>query len=137
MALTREPAVDTVYDFFANGGSQAYVIRLIAANVQVAGVTIDGKLNVTAKNAGDWANTYAVSTRVSTFDATRFTLTVLQVQNNIENVAEVFPNLSMDPNDARFCNEYRVESIHAGGCKPRRRRNDTTYRHRNPVTNTG
>lgn len=91
-----------VYQFFANGGSQAYVIRLVAANAQIAGVTIDGKLNVTAKNAGDWANTYAISTRVSSFDSTRFTLNVLQVVNGVENVVETFPNLSMDPTSAQF-----------------------------------
>lgn len=91
-----------VYQFFANGGSQAYVIRLAAGNADTASVDIDNKLRVTAKNAGEWANAYAVSTRVSAFDATRFTLNVLQVQNGNEIPVEVFPNLSMDPNDARF-----------------------------------
>jgi phage tail sheath protein FI len=99
---TRSNLAYSVYHFFANGGSQAYVIRLLAANAKIAGVTIDGKLNVTAKNAGDWANTYAISTRVSSFDASRFTLNVLQVVNSVENVAETFSNLSMDPNNAQF-----------------------------------
>lgn len=91
-----------VYHFFANGGSQAYVIRLVAGNAKVADVTIDGKLKVSAKNAGDWANTYAISTRVSSFDSTRFTLNVIQVVDGVENVVETFPNLSMDANNAQF-----------------------------------
>lgn len=90
-----------VYNFFANGGSQAYVIRLVDPDADTATVDIDAKLRVTAKNAGDWANDYAVSTRVNTFDANRFTLTVLQVQNGQEIPVEVFPNLSMSANDAR------------------------------------
>jgi len=91
-----------VYQFFANGGSQAYVVRLVDPNADTASVDINGKLRVTAKNAGDWANAYAVSTRLNPFDANRFTLNVLQLQNSSEIPVEVFPNLSMDPNDARF-----------------------------------
>ncbi len=91
-----------VYQFFANGGSQAYVIRLAAANADTASVDVDNKLRVTAKNPGEWANEYAVSTRVNPFDANRFTLSVLQVENGNEIPIEVFPNLSMDANDARF-----------------------------------
>lgn len=91
-----------VYHFFANGGSQAYVIRLVAANAKVADLTIDGKLKVTAKNAGDWANTYAISTRLSSFDSTRFTLNVIQVVEGVESVVETFPNLSMAANNPQF-----------------------------------
>lgn len=90
-----------VYQFFANGGSQAYVIRLADPDADTATVEIDNKLRVTAQNAGDWANDYAISTRVNTFDATRFTLTVLKVQDGQEIPVEVFPNLSMSGNDAR------------------------------------
>lgn len=91
-----------VYNFFANGGSQAYVIRLADPNADTASVELNAKLRVTAKNAGDWANSYAVSTRLNPFDATRFTLSVLQLQNGSEIPVEVFPNLSMDANDAQF-----------------------------------
>src|SRR5215471_16984814 len=31
-----------VYQFFSNGGAQAYIIRLVAANAATASVTIDG-----------------------------------------------------------------------------------------------
>ncbi len=95
-----------VYHFFANGGSQAYIIRLVDPNADTASVDINAKLRVTAKNPGEWANSYAVSTRVNTFDANRFTLTVLQLQNGNEIPIEVFPNLSMDPNDARFAANF-------------------------------
>src|SRR4029078_13711728 len=74
----RSELAYSVYHFFANGGSQAYVIRLAASNAKIADVTIDGKLKVSAKNAGHWANCYPISARASACVATRFTLNVLQ-----------------------------------------------------------
>src|SRR3989442_407936 len=50
------------YHFFANGGQQAYVVRLTANDAAAATVTVDGKLRLTAKNPGKWAESYAVAT---------------------------------------------------------------------------
>src|SRR5262245_50363433 len=40
----------SVNHFFANGGQQAYIIRLVAANAGLAGVIVGGVLQVTARN---------------------------------------------------------------------------------------
>ncbi len=98
----RSQLTYAVHFFFANGGSQAYITRLIGSTAEKANVEIDGKLLVEAKNEGDWANEFAISTRVSAFDADRFTLNVLRLVNGVETLVEVFPNLSMNANDARF-----------------------------------
>lgn len=101
-ADSRSQLTYGVYHFFANGGSQAYVTRLIGATAEKANVELDSKLRVEAKNEGDWANTYAISTKANAFDANRFTLSVLEVVNSVETPVEVFPNLSMSASDARF-----------------------------------
>ena len=92
----------SVNQFFANGGNMAYVIRLAANDAKAADVTIDGKLKITAKNPGAWANDYAISVKQRADDNTRFGLNVLFVQGTTETVTESFPNMSMDASDPRF-----------------------------------
>jgi phage tail sheath protein FI len=89
----------SVYHFFANGGSQAYIIRLAAEDAVAATVTLDGVLDVTAKNPGGWANNYGLTITANTFDANRFQLAVV---NAAGTKVETFENLSMDVNDKRF-----------------------------------
>jgi phage tail sheath protein FI len=93
-----------VNQFFANGGQQAYIVRLVdSATAKAATVTLDGKLLITAADEGLWANDFAIVIRQSTFDATRFRLTVANWQLDPTGVSvEVFDNLSMNPADARF-----------------------------------
>lgn len=93
-----------VNQFFANGGQQAYIVRLVdGASAKAAKVTLDGKLLVTAANEGLWANDFAIVIKQSTFDPSRFRLTVANWQLDPTGVAvEVFDNLSMDPANARF-----------------------------------
>src|SRR6185312_8094589 len=93
-----------VNQFFANGGQQAYIVRLVdGTTAKAAAVTLDGKLLVTAANEGVWANDFAIVIKQSTFDATRFRLTVANWQLDPAGVpVEVFDNLSMDPADPRF-----------------------------------
>ncbi|HSK74539.1 MAG TPA: phage tail sheath C-terminal domain-containing protein [Pyrinomonadaceae bacterium] len=107
----------SVYQFFNNGGSRAYIVRLVTTgsttpteNAAAATVTLDGKLDVTASNEGDWGESYAVITKQRT-DAdgkdanqkNKFRLVVVQVNADGMGVpVEVFENLSMDPNDARY-----------------------------------
>jgi hypothetical protein len=52
-----------VSHFFANGGTQAYVVRVVADDATLASTTIaaaGGSLTFEARNAGDWANAYGV-----------------------------------------------------------------------------
>jgi phage tail sheath protein FI len=82
-----------VSHFFANGGQQAYIIRLAgtdAATASAAGV--GGTLDVWAKNPGDWGNKLVVRIIVPTSGSSRFTLQVLDSVSG--QVLENFPNLS-------------------------------------------
>lgn len=99
-----------VYHFFANGGQRAYIIRLVTTgsstatdNAAAAAVTLDGKLTVTAKNPGEWANDYAIVTKKRADDTTRFLLKVANVKQDTKGITtEVFENLSMKATDPRY-----------------------------------
>jgi uncharacterized protein len=100
----------SVSQFFVNGGQQAYIVRLVTTgsatatdNAQASSVTLDGKLKVTAKNPGVWADDYAIVTKKRTDDATRFQLKVANVRQDKKGITvEVFDNLSMNSADPRF-----------------------------------
>ncbi len=89
----------SVYHFFANGGTQAYIIRLAGDDAAAGTVTLSSVLAVTAKNPGAWANSYGIGIKASTFDPAKFQLTVV---NSAGVKVEGFENLSMDVNNARF-----------------------------------
>ena len=92
-----------VNQFFANGGQQAYIVRLVDGTAKAAKVTLDGKLLLTARSEGLWGNDFAIVIKKSTFDATKFRLTVANWSGDPAGVAvEVFDNLSMKSDDARF-----------------------------------
>jgi phage tail sheath protein FI len=98
----------SVYQYFANGGQRAYVVRVVttgsttsADNAVTATVTL-GALKVTAQSAGEWANDYAIATKMRADDATRFQLKVVNVSQDPKGIAvEVFENLSLAAGDAR------------------------------------
>ena len=90
----------SINQFFANGGSQAYIIRIVGAGAAPATVTIDTKLKVDGKNPGTWATAYKVSTLQRTDDTTRFSFSVSDGASGA--VLETFANLSMKDNDSRF-----------------------------------
>lgn len=92
-----------VQHFFANGGRDAYVIRLAADDAVTAKVTVDAKLVVTAGSPGAWANDYRIETQQDTSDATRFCLFVVHQPSGQPAVAvERFEGLSMQETDRRF-----------------------------------
>jgi phage tail sheath protein FI len=110
----------SVSHFFANGGQRAYIVRLVttgsttaADNAAAAAVTLDTKLTVTANSPGLWANDYAVVTKRRADDATRFQLKVVNIKQDKKGIpVEVFDNLSMKPDDARFVeNVLKAESL--------------------------
>ena len=100
-----------VYQFFGNGGSDAYVIRLtdqasLASLVHPPGPpppNVD-RLTITAKNPGLWAHDYGIVTRVRADDPTRFRLAVVYAPAGpaSEVIVESFENLSMATADRRF-----------------------------------
>ncbi len=93
-----------VNQFFGNGGSQAYIIRLAGSGANAANASLDSKLDIVAKDPGVWGDAYTVTSAASTFDSTRFSLTVLDTASSAP--VESFVNLSMDESDPRF-----VESL--------------------------
>jgi phage tail sheath protein FI len=105
-----------VNQFFSNGGSQAYIIRLVA-NAAVVAVTAADKpavaasvpipsgagtaFTATAIDEGQWANSvYGIRIVVNPADATRFSLLVVYTPvGGQETTVESFPNLSINPSD--------------------------------------
>jgi phage tail sheath protein FI len=96
-----------VNQFFANGGGQAYIVRLVnTADVKTAssagsgGFKIGG-LPVFAANPGGWGSNIALTVTLNPADATRFSILVQQVSTTggptvtLEN----FVNLSLSSSD--------------------------------------
>lgn len=94
----------SVKHFFENGGADAYVIRIAAADAATAANAI-GDLSLAANSPGAWANDYRVRLTQRADAVTRFRLEVLHQPSN-DLVVESFENLSMNENDERF-----VESV--------------------------
>ena len=93
----------SVQQFFANGGQEAYVVRLAADDAITASVVIDTKLGVTAASPGAWANNYRIETQPDSLDATRFSFAVIyQPPGQPAVTVESFKNLSMQEADGRF-----------------------------------
>ena len=100
-----------VSHFFANGGQRAFIVRLVtsgaaaeADNAKAGAVTLNNRLTVTAGSPGDWSKDFAIVTKKRPApDASRFQLKVVGIRQDKKGIAvEVFENLSMLPNDARY-----------------------------------
>jgi uncharacterized protein len=98
-----------VNQFFNNGGSEAYIMRLVADDAETASVdTPDNILRFTAKNPGEWGNEYGIRLLHRTDDTSRFRVAVDLLDNsgNIVSTVEEHENLSMEETDRR-----QVESV--------------------------
>ena len=106
-----------VSQFFANGGQQTYIVRLVAdgsnattaaavANTLLKDASEANFLSLHASSAGAWGNHYGVVAQVSSLDATRFCLSVGWVADMAQptqySIVESFESLSLDPNDSRY-----------------------------------
>ena len=91
-----------VQQFFDNGGSDAYVIRLAAPDAKPASV-VSGDLTFTAASPGAWASQFRVrlTPRTDPPNTSRFKVEVLD-DPTLESVVEVYENLSMNSTDGRF-----------------------------------
>jgi phage tail sheath protein FI len=89
-----------VYQFFANGGSQAYIIRLVDAAATTASSIIGG-LQLYANSPGAWANgiTVTISGVPSTLTGGTYTFN-LTVQSSTGSVLERYTNISASPTSA-------------------------------------
>ena len=104
-----------VSHFFANGGQQAYVIRLIAkADIgtekaaAAASHAFTGAFTVTAQNEGIWAKDYGSGIKnrndpANPMDHNRFTLSVVYAPPGAttETIVETFENLSVSKSCGR------------------------------------
>jgi len=98
---SRTPLGHAVKQFFENGGSDAYIIRLVGAGNAAAHVTV-GSLDFHATSPGLWANHFSVRiTPRPAPDAARFKVEVIDTTNN-NAVVESFENLSVSDADPRF-----------------------------------
>ena len=101
-----------VSQFFANGGERAYIVRLVCAAQPARVVLGDAendtvKLEIMARNPGEWMNGHAVITqRVTTGNAqgtSRFRLLVADTREDATGIiVETFENVSMLADDPRF-----------------------------------
>lgn len=111
-----------VYMFFANGGRQAYITRVVGSGAAKASRTLQDRagspadtLTLTAVNEGAWAvnsgSYYGISFSVSNSATSGyFDLTIYFGGITAPYIVEKFTDLSMDVTDAR----YAVSVINAG-----------------------
>ena len=97
---TRSLLGYAVQQFYNNGGSDAYVLRIPPGD-EVAAASAIGTLAITASSPGAWAHDHRVQLTARADDATRFRLDVL-FHPSKDAVVESFQNLSMTPGDPRF-----------------------------------
>jgi len=98
-----------VFLYFANGGSQAYVTRVIKGSAVAATRTFQDSegspantLTLTANNPGTWGNSINVVIQVSPGSAGTFDLIVYYGGTAAANKVETYTNLSMTSSDARY-----------------------------------
>jgi hypothetical protein len=94
-----------VYQFFQNGGTQAYIVRLCdqsAGHAATAMASIGG-LTIYANNPGSWGNNIAVAiTGINTVNST-FNLQVYEVTGSGSlSMVESYINLSIYPSNASY-----------------------------------
>jgi uncharacterized protein len=106
------PLTWAAYNFFANGGRQLYVKRVVGSGSATASyILTDSSSNalntigVYAANPGSWGNTLAVQVRPAGV-STRFGLAVYGAPtiagNSTSNILEQYSDLSMDKTDPRY-----------------------------------
>jgi uncharacterized protein len=106
-----------VRQFFANGGTDCYVVRL-AKNAKLATITLRSLagaaqpvLVATAKAEGLWANQVRLEVDYNTlFPHETFNLKVIQEDSGVVVATETHLNLSMDPVSPRFAPSFVTQS---------------------------
>lgn len=88
-----------VNQFFANGGNQAYIIRLVSSDAASATTSLTatgGTVIITAANQGQWANNYGILIQNQSGGGGRFGLQVVYAPSgSTPSVVESFQNLSL------------------------------------------
>ena len=98
----------TLFQFFNNGGRDAYVIRVTGSGASVSDASFDDRdtsaaeetLVFKSKDVGTWGNDVAIS--ISDAGDDRFNVTVFYGGKARNNIVERFLDVSMDPGDSRY-----------------------------------
>ena len=96
-----------VRQFFDNGGSDAYIVRIALfnsgtpANDAKTAACAFNDLGIQASSPGQWANSYSVTLTLRADDNTRFRLDVIGPSPST-NIVETFQDLSMNKADPRY-----------------------------------
>ena len=101
-----------VKGFFENGGRTCFIVRIAGATAGKSSLVFKSNnntdvLRVTAANEGSWGNKIAIALTQIRPSTLSFSLTVLRDRRD----REVFPNLSLNPDDDR----YFARLINRGG----------------------
>lgn len=96
---------DALYQFFNNGGTNAYVARVLASDAVASEGTFDSRLLFDSIYKGAWGNGITVDVTLNS-DAETFTLAVREYIRGTNVVVERFRDLSMDSASPRY-----VESV--------------------------
>jgi len=98
-----------VQQFFLNGGSRAWIVRVATSNAKAADVTLtgasqpQGTLTVSAASAGLWGTSLEVGIDYKTAPGELFNLVVREVNDKGKVVnSEVYRNLSMNKTSSRY-----------------------------------
>jgi phage tail sheath protein FI len=103
-----------VNQFFANGGQQAYIVRVVwdgtltpaggttPAAAKTATATVGGTLTLFASSPGLWGNNLQITVTPQAADPTRFSLQVAQMVGGNLTILENFFNLSATATDPQF-----------------------------------
>lgn len=98
-----------VFLYFANGGSQCYVQRVVKGSTAVATRAFQDSegspantLTISAANPGAWGNAINIVIQASPGAPTYFDLFVSYNGTAASNKVETYTNLSMTPTDARY-----------------------------------
>src|SRR6266516_1679957 len=105
----------SVLQFFNNGGTRTYIVRVAGAGFQAASITLKDRKNgpaktltIAASSPGAWGNELDVGIADGPLDpGNEFTITVFQNRSDQNPplppvLLETIPNLSMDPNASNF-----------------------------------
>ena len=89
-----------VSQFFASGGQQAYIVRLVDGATPASGEDTGSNIQLWATSPGAWANAFYVNLVAGNpTDSDSFGMQVFDGNNNL---LESFMNVSVDPTAARF-----------------------------------
>jgi phage tail sheath protein FI len=106
----------SVTQFFNNGGTDCYIVRLASATARRAAVTLQSWANTdvlraTAKMEGLWGNAVRLEVDYATpYPGETFNLRVIQEEGGRAVATETFTNLTMGPASARFAPDFVTQS---------------------------